>query len=338
MANSEHVEIVLQGAEAIADWRKVHPRNKLDLRYANLFAARLNSANLAKVKLAWANAPRARLSWANLAGAELVGTNFSEALLNDANLSETNLADASLTGAELSGTNLTGARCWSTSFGKCDLSQCHGLETVEHPSPSSIGTDTLVHTLRGAGGTFTEDQNIFFEGAGVPTTLLDYLPALVDAEPLKFYSTFISHGERDKAFAQRLYQDLTEHGVKSWLYEKSAVMGRGVWANIDQAIGVYDKLIVVCSEDSLQRRPVIREIERAIQKEDDLTKQGAKDTDILFPIRLDNHVLDGWEHPHKADVRAKNIGDFTDPAQYNKRLDELIDALDPRSFPLRLPK
>jgi hypothetical protein len=36
MANSEHVEIVKQGAEAIRRWREKNPDMVLDLREANL--------------------------------------------------------------------------------------------------------------------------------------------------------------------------------------------------------------------------------------------------------------------------------------------------------------
>ncbi|MCH8087271.1 MAG: toll/interleukin-1 receptor domain-containing protein, partial [Chloroflexi bacterium] len=278
----------------------------------------------------------AALTGADLRGANLSGANLTGANLSGAELSGVDLITANLTGADLSEANLRDARFERTAVGDCDLSGCQGLEKVLHAGPSSIGTDTLARTLRGAGGVaFTSEQMSFFTGAGVSQTLLEYLPSLVQANPLQFYSCFISFGSKDAGFAEWLYQGLTERGVRCWKFDESAVMGRGVWANIDRAIHVYDKLIVVCSKDSLGRAPVLREIERALQKEDQLRGQGASDPDVLFPIRLDSYVIDEWEHERKADVVAKVIGDFRDPAQYEQELGRLIEALSPRAWGLR---
>jgi len=53
-----------------------------------------------------------------------------------------------------------------------------------------------------------------------------------------------------------------------------------------QRLAPYDKLVVVCSEHSLESPPVIREIERALQKEDREHKN------VLFPIRIDDYLFD----------------------------------------------
>ena len=62
--------------------------------------------------------------------------------------------------------------------------------------------------------------------------------------------------------------------------------------------------MVICSQHSLQSPPVIREIERALQKED------REHRNVLFPIRIDDYLFDEWDHPRKADVVSKVIGDF----------------------------
>jgi len=77
-----------------------------------------------------------------------------------------------------------------------------------------------------------------------------------------------------------------------------------VWGEIDTAIRHYDKLVVICSQHTLQSPPVIREIARALQKED------RERRNVLFPIRIDDYLFDEWEHPRKADVVSKVIGDF----------------------------
>ncbi len=381
MANPEHVEIVKRGAPAIARWQRQHPRERLDLSAADLSGAHLSGADLKRADLREADLRRADLSradlskaflvearlrgaylskaklrgatlgWANLKGAGLV-----EADLSSANLTEADLRWAKLIGADLSravlrgvdlmwadlhGADLSRAECGITAFARCDLSQVRGLETVDHQAPSSIGVDTLALTLQGAGGQFTREQRTFFENAGVPKTLLDYLPSLLESHPIQFFSCFISYGTPDEKFADRLYRDLKERGISCWKYDEDALVGRGVWANIDRAIAAHEKAVVICSESSLQRPGVQREIERALQREDELTSRQAAqpdvkiDTDVLFPVRLDDYVLEGWEHPRKADVIAKHMGDFRgwdkDDANYKRGLEQLLRALDPHS-------
>jgi hypothetical protein len=82
--------------------------------------------------------------------------------------------------------------------------------------------------------------------------------------------------------------------------------------------------VVICSRHSLQSPAVIREIERALQKEDREHKN------VLFPIRIDDYLFDEWEHPRKADVVRIVAGDFrgvNDLAAYAKAFPRFLDAL-----------
>ena len=82
--------------------------------------------------------------------------------------------------------------------------------------------------------------------------------------------------------------------------------------------------MVICSEHSLQSPPVIREIERALQKEDREHKN------VLFPIRIDDYLLKKWNHPRKADVVSKVAGDFRGSdnlASHSKAFTRFLDAL-----------
>ena len=74
----------------------------------------------------------------------------------------------------------------------------------------------------------------------------------------------------------------------------------------------------------LQSEPVLREIERALQREDTEKKS------ILFPIRIDDYIFEKWEHPRKADVVRKVVGDFTnwkDRDSYQKAFSRLLRGL-----------
>ncbi len=82
--------------------------------------------------------------------------------------------------------------------------------------------------------------------------------------------------------------------------------------------------MVICSEHSLQSPPVIREIERALQKEDRERKS------VLFPVRIDDYLFDVWDHPRKADAVSKVVGDFRgrdNLGAYSKAFARFLDAL-----------
>jgi hypothetical protein len=73
---------------------------------------------------------------------------------------------------------------------------------------------------------------------------------------------------------------------------------------------------------------VLREIERALQREDREYKN------ILFPITIDDYVFDEWKHERKADVLAKVVGDFRawrDPSSYQKAFRKLLEGLQAES-------
>lgn len=94
---------------------------------------------------------------------------------------------------------------------------------------------------------------------------------------------------------------------------------------IDRAIRIYDKLVVVCSTNGLQSVPVQREIERALQQEERHKRS------VLFPVRIDDYLFDTWEHYYKPDVVAKVVGDFCgwdkDNAKYVKAFERLLECL-----------
>lgn len=337
---------------------------RVDFSGADLSSATLIKSNLRSTLLNDANLSSATLRGSDLHGARLVEARMQEVSVTDSDLSETDLRrsnmrgarldfvslrsasliNTNLHGASLRGADLSMATFYGTILTSCDLSQVRGLDTVNHMGPSSIGVDTLALTLEGAGGQFTSSQRTFLEAAGVPKTLLDYLPSLLESQPIQFFSCFISYGG-DEKFADRLYHDLKENGLSCWKYDEDALVGRGVWANIDRAIRLHGKTILICSQFSLQRPGVQREIERALQREDELKREQAAqpdaqfDTDVLFPVRLDDFILERWEHPRKPDVVAKHIGDFRgwdeDDKNYQRGLGQLLHALDPRSEPGR---
>jgi hypothetical protein len=241
------------------------------------------------------------LKGANLAGAILDGVRIEWADLSGANLTATSIGFARIYLTNLEGANFAGARFGFNTLGDIDLSSAVGLEDVEHLGPSLFGVSCFYFSGKGI-------PESFLRGCGVPAKLITYARSLT-SEALDFYTCFISFTETDDAFAGRLYTDLQASGVRCWRWKEDAKIGRTLIRDVDEAVRQYDKLVLVCSRESLNSPAVLRELERALQKEDQLARQG-REGEVLFPVRLDNYVLDEWEHYRRADVIKKNIGDF----------------------------
>jgi TIR domain/Pentapeptide repeats (8 copies) len=283
---------------------------------ARLDVANLLDANLEKAKMLLSSLRRSNLRNVRLFRADLVYADLSDAELSGANFEEANLLNANLSGTDLVDTDLTRSAIGGTNFGNVDLSKVKGLETVNHIRPSSVGIETV---YRSAG----KIPEVFVRGAGLPENFIVFMHSLV-GKAFEFYSCFISHSARDGEFVDRLYADMQANGVRCWSFPEDAKWGESVWGEIDRSIHTYDKLVVVCSANSLQSGPVNREIERALQREDRESRH------ILFPIRIDGYLFEKWEHPRKADVISKVVGNFVgweDLAIYRKALDRLLKNL-----------
>ncbi len=155
---------------------------------------------------------------------------------------------------------------------------------MEHQGPSTIGIDTLYQS----GGKIPE---AFLRGCGVPDSLIEYIPSLIGAmEPIQFYSCFISYSTKDGDFAQRLYSRMRDHHLRVWYAPEDMKGGAKIHEQIDQAIRVYDKLVLILSKHSIQSEWVTTEIRKARGAE--LRDKRRK----LFPIRLvDFDTLREWE-------------------------------------------
>lgn len=292
MANQEHLAILAKGVDDWNAWRKKNPLTAPDLEDANLRGADLHGADLGVLGVRLSNLVRTDLSGANLSGAVLMCACLTDAKLDGANLSganlfgailiETNLSGADLSGAGLAlaelrrptlvGAKFNGSQMSGTLLVDADLRNCEGLETVIHYAPSTIGIDTVYRSE----GKIPES---FLRGAGVPENLITFMKSLTGAA-LDFYSCFISYSTKDQEFADRIYADLQAKGVRCWFAPHDIQGGRKVHEQIDEAIRVYDKLLLILSEASMNSNWVKTEIANAHAKEEQQKRQ------MLFPLSL----------------------------------------------------
>lgn len=201
-------------------------------------------------------------------------TFLKRAKLRNADLSGADLNLASLEEAELKGACFDSATLVGVNFSNTDLSHVAGLDTIIHYGPSSIGIDTLYIS----GGKISP---VFLRGCGLPDEFITFLPSLIDSQQaLQFYSCFISYSHNDEPFAKRLYSRMRDAHLRVWFAPEDVKGGQKLHEQIDRAIQIHDRLLIVLSENSLQSEWVMTEIRKARKAE---IKEGRQK---LFPIRL----------------------------------------------------
>ena len=171
-----------------------------------------------------------------------------------------------------------------TTLADNNISSVKGLESVQHRGPSTIGIDTIYKS----GGHIPE---IFLRGCGVPDSFIMEVRSLIGAEDARqFYSCFISYSSNDEEFARRLHGRMRDAHLRVWFAPEDIQGGQKLHEQIETAIRVYDKLLVVLSEASLQSEWVMTELRKARKAE---RQSGQRK---LFPVRLvDMETLRDWE-------------------------------------------
>ncbi len=264
---------------------------------AKLWGALLYGANLSGARLGGAHLTFAHLKDANLSGADLTSADLRMTHLSGADLTSADLRMTLLSGANLSGANLSEAHLDGTVFANVDLTSVIGLETCTHHGPSSIDPQTLQKS-----GSLPLS---FLRGVGLPESLIEYLPSLFN-QAIRHYSCFISYSTKDQEFAKRLHADLQDKGVRCWFAPHDLPIGVKTWDAIDEAIRLRDKLLLILSKNSIGSDWVEDEVNKAFAEERDRKSKQL----VLFPVRIDDAVMETPE-PWARKLRdQRNIGDF----------------------------
>jgi uncharacterized protein YjbI with pentapeptide repeats len=286
------------------------------LSEVKLATANLANANMVGTRVAMSDLSSANLRNANLTNAHLLGSSFERANLSRTCLRHTNLVNVDFSYCEISGANFSFAGFGGVKLVDVNLSTAVGLETTRHGAPSSIGIDTIYKSK----GNIPE---VFLRGAGVPEDFITYMRSLV-GKAIDFYSCFISYSSKDDDFAQRLHADLQQKGVRCWFAPEDLKIGDKFRARFEDSIRVYDKVMVILSENSIRSPWVQDEVEAALEKE------RKKKKPVLFPIRLDDGVKKTRQAWAASLRRTRHIGDFCawkDHDQYQKSFERLLRDL-----------
>jgi uncharacterized protein YjbI with pentapeptide repeats len=341
MANDEHVAMLKKGVDAWNAWRDENPSIVPDLHGADLSGADLSGADLSRADLSGADLSRVDLSeaklhgvlseMAKLYGADLSGADLSGADLTGADLGKANLSEAAPRGgphrggphrgepdpSRHNGCKLGGGISGRHGFADITLSEANRLDDCHHLGPSIIDFQTLRNS-----GLFPRLLK-FLRGIGLPDTLIDNLPSLLN-EANQHYSCFISYSSKDQAFAERLQVDLQNKGVRCWFAPHDMRIGAKIIDAIDEAIRLQDKVLLILSEGAIASGWVEGEVTRALDEE-----RKRKEI-VLFPVRIDDVVMqtsEGWARLLRG---QRNIGDFTrwkEHDSYQKSFERLMRDL-----------
>ncbi len=340
MANPKHLEILKAGVEAWNAWRKKNPEIIPNLKDAvlggiDLFGADLMDADLARANLNQANLARADLGGVRLHGTFLEGANLTGAWVFDSDLTEANLVNANLTGALLHYANFSHAQLHDTILNQTHLEFTHftftslkraeGLETCHHHSRSAIDYQTLIDS-----GPLPD---VFLKGVGLPDDFIAHLRAAW-CNPIEFYSCFISYSDADKSFARRLHDTLQGRGIRCWLDEHQVLPGDKIHRVVDEGIRLWDKVLLCASESSLGPKGwwVNHELEKALKKEEQLSRERGQEVLAIIPLNLDDFVFrPDWQDWKKDILTTRAAPDFTDwkkdDDKFNAQIDKVIQAL-----------
>lgn len=163
-----------------------------------------------------------------------------------------------------------------------------------------------------------------FESAGQLVDIVD--------ECELFSTLFISYGGPDEEAARRINQFLRGKGIKTWFFPDNALPGQKLHRMMHDGVNNHDRVLLICSAQSLSRPGVLNEIERVLERE---AREGG--SEILIPVTLDGFVYQEWA-PTRPDVaqqvRSRVIGqiELTNPSQdaVNAQLEKLANALSRR--------
>lgn len=149
----------------------------------------------------------------------------------------------------------------------------------------------------------------------------------LEVEENMYRSLFISYGGPDEAIVKNINNELKSHGIKTWFFPDDSLPGEKLHRMMSNGIKNHDKVLLVCSENSLTRSGVLNEIERILERE---SKEGG--SEILIPVTLDDYIFDNWK-PNREDIsdqiksRVISKIDINDTAKYNIEIAKIVTAL-----------
>lgn len=141
-------------------------------------------------------------------------------------------------------------------------------------------------------------------------------------------SVFISYGGKDEAFAERLNEALRAGGIITWFFKTDAKPGEKLHNVMRDGVNSHDRVLLICTENSLQRSGVSNEIEKVLERE---AREGG--TAILIPVIVDSYLLNKWSpsslnlKSRRQEIIGRVVADFRGATTSQQKFDIGISRL-----------
>lgn len=258
----------------------------VNLTGASFYCASLRGADLSKAVLTHVQFKGADLTGAGLSGSQLIATDLIGANFRDADLRAVDFTGACLIRADCAGADMRSAYFGNASLGQAsfrgarvdqarfagtylddvDVRVFCDVSTLEHSGPSYIDSRTVIRSY------LHDGLKKFMVDCGVPEIFAEYMidcAKAIDMPLLRsmMQSTFISYGGPDEPFSRRLYDALRSHNVVVFFFPETALLGERIDNEVFRQIQEHDRILLVCSRNSLERAGVVNEIQETLDRE-----------------------------------------------------------------------
>jgi hypothetical protein len=135
-------------------------------------------------------------------------------------------------------------------------------------------------------------------------------------------SIFLSHNKENKPFVRRLARDLESQGIKCWVDEAEIKVGESLIYKIREGIDNYDYFAIILSPHSVKSTWVQYELDAAMNLEiiEGLNLNAGSRKVKVLPLMYKSCEPLGF-------LLGKKFADFTNDANYNSQLEELVRSV-----------
>ncbi len=227
---------------------------------ASFLGADLTRATLDGCYWGGATFEMADLTEASVRDVDMFKARLERATLSRADLSGAHLLMADITEADTTGANFRGATLDLTRLLAIDLSPlCAAASSLVHSGHSFVDHESVRRSIGALG------LREFLSQTGMDALVAeDAIESAISRTANMMHSSYIVYGGPDETFARKLYEALQNARIRCFFFPEHAVPGEKLHRTMRKGIVEHDRVILICSRNSLDREGVLFEIEEAL--------------------------------------------------------------------------
>jgi hypothetical protein len=305
------------------------------LEKTNFNETNLSSCDFSETNLTDSKIISCQISNVDFTDAKLTSVTFDHLELERAIFSRTFFLNADFNNVNLTDSWFDSCLIYSSNFNQCSLVDTKIINTPLECFINSKIDEMFDMTIdwKSIGQSISEvDLPTFLRKCGIPELISIYLIDSVktlDPDMIFKYmqKVFISYGSPDVEFARKLKKFLTKNGVSTWFFEEDADFGQKLHKMMRENINKYDRVLLICSEQSLSRPGVLNEIEQTLSREAREAREGG--SSIFIPINLDDYIFsDKFRSKDiSQEILDRVAADFTNDENFEPQLRRLLKIL-----------